>query len=118
KRLRTGKEWPAWKRSCMTKASSIYERFCRPRWRPTKGRKKRGLQFALFLREKRLVQTLQTQDGAEQHRAYPHRAAVLRLPALQGQADPLGKLGGSDRKASRHASCPADDGAGRQRLLL
>ena len=45
-------------------------------------------------------------------------AAVLRLPALQGQADPLGKLGGGERHAPRHAPCPADDRAGRQRLLV
>jgi hypothetical protein len=82
------------------------------------GAQKKGLRFAVFVRENRRVQTLQNQDGAEQRRAPLHRPAVLRLSALQGQAYPLGKLGRSEREALGHASCPADDDAGRQRLLI
>jgi len=54
------------------------------------GRKKRGLQFALFLRQGRLVQTLQGKNCFKPCRAHHGPAALLHLPALQGQADAVG----------------------------
>src|SRR5271167_2213608 len=100
KQLRTAREWLMWKQHCTKRALNIFASCCRPRWHPTTGRKKRGLQFALFLREKCLVQTLQGKNDLKQHRSHRRRPAVLRLPALQGQADPVEKLGGSDGSAS------------------
>src|SRR5208282_3851062 len=115
--LPTDRECCASKPPCTKKASNIFAKCSRPPSRPTRGRKKRGLQFALFLRPVRLVQALQEQKHPEQRRPHHGFTALLRLPGLQRQTDSLGKLGGSRRSPSRDASCPANDRAGRQRLL-
>src|SRR5271166_3842233 len=113
-----GKGWFVSSQPCTKTASSISEGCFRRQWRPTKGRKKRGLQFALFLWKGRLIQTMQRKERSEQRRAYRCSPSLLHLPALQSQADAVGKLGGSEWHAPHHAARPADGGAGRQRLFV
>lgn len=80
--------------------------------------KKRGVQPALYLREKGLVQAVQGKNDPEQRGARGGGPAVLRLSSLQGQADALGAVGGPCWQAPPDAERQADDCAGRQRLFL
>ena len=61
------------------------------------GAQKKGLQFGLPLRQEGVIHPVRPQADRERGRARGRAPAVLRLPALRGQADAVGGLGRAGR---------------------
>src|SRR5690349_8392979 len=109
--------WPRWRRWSETKDLSNWPRCTKQRFGSTPKRKKGGLQFALRLREERLVSAGDGQVFPEHGRRVDDRPAVLRLPALRQDLQPLGRLGGGG-SAAGDASCPPVDRDGEHGLVV